>query len=79
VNSCSVVAVAPSGGVTTRQYARLVSIWVASIGLDPRFFGTQSLRRTKAKLIYRHTGSLRTVQLLLGHQVDFAEFRRVSF
>lgn len=53
--------------MTTRQYARLVSEWVAAIGLDPRFFGTHSLRRTKATLIYRRTGNLRAVQLLLGH------------
>ena len=54
-------------GMTTRQYARLVSEWVASIGLDPNFFGTHSIRRTKATLIYRRTGNLRAVQLLLGH------------
>ena len=54
-------------GLTTRQYARLVQIWVASIGLDPAKFGTHSLRRTKAVLIYRRTGNLRAVQLLLGH------------
>ena len=53
--------------LTTRQYARLVSRWVASIGLNPRFYGTHSLRRTKATLIYRRTGNLRAVQLLLGH------------
>ena len=53
--------------MTTRQYARLVSEWIASIGLDPTFFGTHSLRRTKATLIYRRTGNLRAVQLLLGH------------
>lgn len=53
--------------MTTRQYARLVSEWIASIGLDPSFFGTNSLRRTKATLIYRRTGNLRAVQLLLGH------------
>jgi integrase len=53
--------------MTTRQYARLVSKWIASIGLDPTFFGTHSLRRTKATLIYRRTGNLRAVQLLLGH------------
>ena len=53
--------------LTTRQYARLVSGWVASIGLDASFFGTHSLRRTKATLIYRRTGNLRAVQLLLGH------------
>lgn len=54
--------------MTTRQYARLVSEWVASIGLDPHVFGTHSLRRTKATLIYRRTGNLRAVQLLLGHR-----------
>jgi len=40
---------------------------VASIGLDPAKFGRHSLRRTKALLIYRRTGNLRAVQLLLGH------------
>jgi integrase len=54
--------------ITTRQYARLVSSWVAPIGLDPHFFGTHSLRRTKATLIYRRTGNSRAVQLLLGHR-----------
>src|SRR5882672_10335255 len=53
--------------MTTRQYARLVSAWIGSVGLDPRLFGTHSLRRTKATLIYRRTGNLRAVQLLLGH------------
>jgi integrase len=53
--------------MTTRQYARLLSEWIGSIGLDPKFFGTHSLRRTKATLIYRRTGNLRAVQLLLGH------------
>jgi integrase len=53
--------------MTTRQYARLVSEWVSSIGLDSKLFGTHSLRRTKATLIYRRAGNLRAVQLLLGH------------
>jgi hypothetical protein len=53
--------------MTTRQYARLVADWIAGIGLDPHLFGTHSLRRTKATLIYRRTGNLRAVQLLLGH------------
>lgn len=53
--------------LTTRQYARLLSEWIAGIGLDPSLFGTHSLRRTKATLIYRRTGNLRAVQLLLGH------------
>ena len=57
----------PSEAMTTRQYARLVGEWIADIGLDPHVFGTHSLRRTKATLIYRRTGNLRAVQLLLGH------------
>ena len=57
----------PDRCISTRQYSRLVSIWIADIGLDPRLFGTHSLRRTKATLIYRRTGNLRAVQLLLGH------------
>ena len=51
----------------TRQYARLLSEWIASIGLDPNLYGTHSLRRTKTTLIYKRTGNLRAVQLLLGH------------
>jgi integrase len=55
------------GHMTTRQYARLLSCWLADIGLDSHLFGTHSLRRTKATLIYRRTNNLRAVQLLLGH------------
>ena len=54
-------------GLSTRQYTRLVSAWVASVGLHPSAFGKHSLRRTKATLIYGRTGNLRAVQLLLGH------------
>ena len=57
----------PETSITTRQYARLVSEWIASVGLEPKLFGTHSLRRTKPTLIYRRTGNLRAVQLLLGH------------
>ncbi len=53
--------------ISTRQYARLVRDWVSAIGLEPSGYGTHSLRRTKAALIYRKTGNLRAVQLLLGH------------
>ena len=53
--------------LSTRQYARLVDRWIQSIGLDPKAYGTHSLRRTKASLIYRRTKNLRAVQLLLGH------------
>jgi integrase len=58
----------PDRNMTTRQYARLVRRWIASVGMDPSFYGTHSLRRTKATLIYRRTGNLRAVQLLLGHR-----------
>ena len=53
--------------ISTRQYARLVREWVTSIGLEPSAYGTHSMRRTKAAQIYRKTGNLRAVQLLLGH------------
>ena len=51
----------------TRQYARILDGWVAELGLDPTSYGTHSMRRTKATLIYRRTKNLRAVQLLLGH------------
>jgi integrase len=51
----------------TRQYARMLHGWVSSVGLDPAGYGTHSMRRTKASLIYRRTKNLRAVQLLLGH------------
>ncbi len=53
--------------LSTRQFARLLSEWIAGIGLDPTLFGTHSIRPTKATLIYGRTGNLRAVQLLLGH------------
>jgi integrase len=53
--------------LSTRQYARIVHRWVREIGLDAAAYGTHSLRRTKASLIYRRTKNLRAVQLLLGH------------
>ena len=53
--------------ISTRQYARLVREWVTSIGLEPSAYGTHSMRRTKVAQIYRKTGNLRAVQLLLGH------------
>ena len=51
----------------TRHYARILDGWVSSAGLDPAGYGTHSMRRTKASLIYRRTKNLRAVQLLLGH------------
>ena len=53
--------------IGTRQYARIVDSWVSEIGLNPSEYGTHSMRRTKASLIYRRTKNLRAVQLLLGH------------
>lgn len=53
--------------IGTRQYARIVDSWVEEIGLDPAAYGTHSMRRTKASLIYRRTKNIRAVQLLLGH------------
>jgi integrase len=53
--------------LSTRQYARIVGAWVAEIGLDAGAYGTHTMRRTKASLIYRRTRNLRAVQLLLGH------------
>lgn len=55
------------GHLSTRQYARLVDEWVAAIGLNVRDYGTHSLRRTKASMIYKATGNLRAIQILLGH------------
>jgi integrase len=53
--------------LSRRQYARLLASWLTEIGLDPAVYGTHSLRRTKASMIYRRTKNLRAVQLLLGH------------
>jgi integrase len=58
----------PGGHISTRQYSRLVGHWVAMIDLEPRAFGTHSLRRTKVALVYKKTGNLRACQLLLGHR-----------
>ena len=56
-----------AGHLSTRQYARIVAGWVTAIGLDRHAYGTHSMRRTKASLIYRRTKNLRAVQILLGH------------
>jgi site-specific recombinase XerC len=53
--------------ISTRQYARLVHRWIQAAGLDSSAYGTHSMRRTKATLIYKRTKNLRAVQLLLGH------------
>ncbi|UHD17908.1 tyrosine-type recombinase/integrase [Thiocapsa bogorovii] len=54
--------------LSARQYARIVKRWIGLMGADPQEYGTHSLRRTKATLIYRQTKNLRAVQLLLGHR-----------
>jgi integrase len=65
--------------LSTRQYARIVEQWVTSIGLDRAAYGTHTMRRTKATLIYRRTKNLRAVQLLLGHlKLDYLPCRTMS-
>ncbi|WP_435594299.1 tyrosine-type recombinase/integrase [Uliginosibacterium flavum] len=56
-----------AGVLSTRQYARIVHQWVAAVRLDPTVYGTYTMRRTKATLIYKRTKNLRAIQLLLGH------------
>lgn len=55
------------GHLSTRQYARLIDEWVSAVGLNVSEYGTHSMRRTKASLIYKATGNLRAIQILLGH------------
>lgn len=56
-----------AGHLSARQYARLVDEWVDAIGLRRAEYGTHSLRRTKVSMIYKATGNLRAIQILLGH------------
>ena len=51
--------------MSTRQYARIVHRWGERAGLASSAYGTHSMRRTKAAQIYKKTGNLRAVQLLL--------------
>ena len=70
---------AKSPYVSTRQYARIVHQWVAAIGLDSTVYGTHTMRRTKATLIYKRTKNIRAVQLLLGHtRLDYLPRRTMS-
>jgi site-specific recombinase XerD len=65
--------------LSTRQYARIVEVWVTEIGLDAGAYGTHTMRRTKASPIYRRTKNLRAVQLLLGHsKIDYVPCRTMS-
>ncbi len=65
--------------LSRRQYARLVESWVDRIGLDTTAYGTHSIRRTKASMIYRQTKNLRAVQLLLGHAWLESTIRYLGF
>ncbi len=56
-----------SAHLSMRQYDRILREWVTSIGLEPSAYRTHSMRRTKVMQVYKNTGSLRAVQLLLGH------------
>ena len=68
-----------SAHLSTRQYARIVDDWVDRIGLDVAAYGTHTMRRTKASLIYRRTKNLRAAQLLLGHtKMDYLPGRTMS-
>jgi site-specific recombinase XerD len=60
---------ASANGRTSRpgSYAPIVHRWVECAGLNGSAYGTHSLRRTKPAQIYKKTGNLRAVQLLLGH------------
>jgi integrase/recombinase XerD len=53
--------------MTARQMHRLLKFWVAEAGFDPKNYGNESLRRTKAFHILNGTGDLETVRALLGH------------
>ena len=53
--------------ICTRQYARILHHWVTELGLDTTAYGTHSMRRSKASMIYKKTKNLRAVQILLGH------------
>jgi integrase len=71
--------VGASPHLSTRQYSRIVHRWISSIGLEAAAYGTHTMRRTKATLIYRRTKNLRAVQLLLGHtKLDYLPRRTMS-
>jgi len=56
-----------SAPISSQSYAWLVKRWIAYAGLEPKLYGTQSLRRTRPAHIYSITGNLRACQLMLGH------------
>ena len=71
--------IAHANHMSTRQYARLVDEWVTAIGLRRAEYGTHSMRRTKAAMIYRATGNIRAIQILLGHTKIENTVRYVGF
>lgn len=71
--------ISTSPHLSTRQYARIVDAWVESIGLEPTGYGTHTMWRTKATLIYRRTKNLRALQLLLGHTKLESTVRYLGF
>lgn len=52
--------------ITREAYRLLVKQWMSSANLDPTLYSTHSMRRTKASLIYKQTGNVDAVRLLLG-------------
>ena len=54
--------------ISTRQYSRIFHDWIKKLNIDSSQYGTHSIRRTKAYLIYKKTKNLRVIQLLLGHK-----------
>jgi site-specific recombinase XerC len=56
-----------TGHLSTRQYAQIISGWVTAVGRDRHVYGTHSMLRTKASLIYRRTKNIRAIQISLGH------------
>ena len=67
IHGTSITNQAAKDNVGVGQRLRIVHRWVTSIGLDANAYGTHSMRRTKAAQIYKKTGNLRAVQILLGH------------
>ena len=53
--------------MTARQLSRLLTLWISEAGLNPKKYGIESLRRTKALHILNATGDLEAVRVLLGH------------
>jgi integrase len=70
----------PHRAMTGRQLNRLLKSWFAEAGLDPKKYGKESLRRTRAAHILDSTGDIETVRALLGHTKieSTARFLRIT-